>query len=261
LRQPAERFVAGLAAEGLVCTTVQIQVVTEHGSGVERGWLHPRWFDAADIIDRLRWQLQGDGRSETGLTSRVVRVGLVPEDVDPVGAHADALWGGGPDEHVHRALTRVQSILGHGAVVSAVVGGGRSPAERQTLVPWGDRPVPRRTPDEPWVGNIPAPAPSTVYPEPRPAVVLTEDRQPLTVDDRCVLNGAPGHFQVEPSPRERGRLQPVDGWAGPWPVSERWWDAEESRRTTRFQVVGADGTAYLLRVDDDGRWWAEARYD
>lgn len=262
LRATAERFVSTLAAEGLACTTLRIQVVTEDGPGTERGWLHPRWFDGSDIVDRLRWQLQGQGGTDSGLTSRVVRVGLVPEDVDPIGAHADALWGGGPEEQVHRALTRVQSILGHGAVMSAVVGGGRSPADRQTLVPWGDRAVPRRSTAEPWVGAVPTPAPATVYPEPRPAVVLTEERQPLVVDDRGVLNGAPTHFSVTAGGAAgRARLQPVDGWAGPWPVSERWWDAETARRTTRFQVAGADGSAYLLRADPNGTWWAEARYD
>ena len=55
-------------------------------------------------------------------------------------------------------------------------------------------------------------------------------------------------------------LLPVDGWAGPWPVSERWWDEAQSRSLTRFQVVGADGSAWLL-IAEGGHWWIEASYD
>ena len=67
----------------------------------------------------------------------VTRVRLVPERVDPVGAHADGLWGGGPDEQIHRALSRVQSMLGHGAVVSVVLGGGREPGRAADPGPVG----------------------------------------------------------------------------------------------------------------------------
>ena len=46
-------------------------------------------------------------------------------------------------------------------------------------------------------------------------------------------------------------------WAGPWPVEERWWDTDAARRLARFQVVGADGRAWLLVVQN-GHWWTEA---
>ena len=52
----------------------------------------------------------------------------------------------------------------------------------------------------------------------------------------------------------------VDAWAGPWPVRERWWDAARARSVQRFQVVDADGTAWLL-CSRGGPWFAEARYD
>jgi protein ImuB len=260
VRQAADQFVSDLAAASLVCTTIRIQVVAEDGPGLERCWLHPRWFNGTDVVDRVRWQLQGDGRTDAGLSSRVVRVGLIPDEVDPIGAHADALWGSGPDEHIHRALTRVQSMLGHGAVVSAAIGGGRGPADRQTLVPWGDRPTPRLTTDAPWVGRLPDPPPSTIYPEPRPATVLTADRQPVRIDDRGVLTGEPASFSTAGPDRPGTALQPVEAWAGPWPVSERWWDDQAARKLARFQVVGTDGSAWLLMVEGD-HWWTEARYD
>jgi protein ImuB len=321
VRAAADHFVDDLAHEGLVCTSVRIEVVTEVGSGIERRWLHPRWFNAADLVDRVRWQLAsyaggslrvsadqvdvsqdegganighirddtastdhgaarrrldaenrnknlwrrtpvGQGTSDAGLTSPVVRVGFIPDEVDPIGAHADGLWGTGPDEKVHRALSRVQSMLGHGGVVSAVVGGGRGPGDRQTWVPWGDRPAPTWPVDAPWPGTLPAPAPTTVLPTPRPALVVTAEGQLVDVDERGVLTGIPASFcpDIERSDTGSGSAQPIDAWAGPWPVSERWWDETFARRLARFQVVGADGSAWLLIVSS-GQWWTEARYD
>ena len=138
VRAVADELVARLTTLGLVCTTLRVEVGTESGRMHEREWLHPRWFSRGRLVDRVRWQLQGSGTATSELTSPVVRIRLIPEQVDPVGAHVDGLWGGGPDERIHRALSRVQSMLGHGAVASVVIGGGRGFLERQTLVPWGD---------------------------------------------------------------------------------------------------------------------------
>ncbi len=303
VRGIADLFTAELAALGLVCTSVRVEVGTESGRVHEREWLHPRWFTAADLVDRVRWQLQGTSTATSEVTSAVTRVRLIPERVDPVGAHADGLWGGGPDEQIHRTMSRVQSMLGHGAVATVVLGGGRSPAERQTLVPWGDPPVPARPGELPWPGSLPAPAPATVYPEPRPALVLAADGRPVGVTARGVLTADPAIFAPAPDPTNdpaddpdapevadgtggpggtsspvghnalaspsgpvshtgsvAAGLQPVVAWAGPWPVEERWWNPESTRRLARFQLVGADGNAWLLLVED-GRWWTEARYD
>jgi protein ImuB len=43
-------------------------------------------------------------------------------------------------------------------------------------------------------------------------------------------------------------------------VDERWWDAATARRRDRFQLLGADGTAWLVALEG-GHWWAEAVYD
>jgi protein ImuB len=254
IRGAAEELVTGLADHGLVCTTVRVEVSTESGGVLSRRWLHPRWFDAVDVVDRVRWQLEGAGTTGAELTSPVVRVRLVPDEVDPHGAHADGLWGGGPEEHVHRAMSRVQSMLGHEAVVTPVIGGGRGPGDRQTLVPWGDRPRPRWPAAPPWPGSLPPPLPSTVLPEPAPAEVLSADGRPVGVDGRGVLTAEPARFSAA------GDSRPVAAWAGPWPVEERWWDETASRRLARFQVVGVDGSAWLLMVEG-GHWWVEARYD
>ena len=52
----------------------------------------------------------------------------------------------------------------------------------------------------------------------------------------------------------------ITAWAGPWPVTERWWDPQQARRQARFQLVTEDGNAWLAALQD-GRWLIEASYD
>ncbi|WP_133800381.1 DNA polymerase Y family protein [Kribbella caucasensis] len=284
VRAVADELVGRLATLGLVCTTFRIEVGTEAGRIHEREWLHPRWFSAADVVDRVRWQLQGNGTATSELASPVVKLRLIPEQVDPVGAHVDGLWGGGPDERIHRALSRVQSMLGHGAVVSPVIGGGRGYADRQTLIPWGNPPTPARPSDAPWPGSLPAtfgtsagsgmsagsgapnqwptPVPTTVYPVPFPARVLAADGRPVSVSARSVLSGEPAGFRLDPAPQvaDSNKLHSIIAWAGPWPVEERWWDEDTTNRLARFQFVTADGRAWLFVVRSN-HWQLEAAYD
>ncbi|HZX03458.1 DNA polymerase Y family protein, partial [Kribbella sp.] len=298
VRSIADELVVRLTELGLVCTTLRVEVGTESGRVHEREWLHPRWFTAADVVDRVRWQLQGSGTATSELTSPVVRVRLVPGQADPVGAHADGLWGGGPDERIHRALSRVQSMLGHGAVVSVVIGGGRGFAERQTLVPWGDPTVPARPPDQPWPGAItgadpkrwPTLAPTTIFPEPIPATVFAADGTQLAITPRGELTGTPTAFTLHP-PRttsqtteaqdidgkgfgrkgigrrgagvqvaDSNKIHPIVSWAGPWLAVDRWWDASTESSQARFQFQTADTRAWLFTLHDN-TWQAQATYD
>ncbi|MFC6355600.1 Y-family DNA polymerase [Luethyella okanaganae] len=271
-RTSADEFIEALTRSRLVCTTVRVEVRTESGESSERSWRHPHWFTAADVIDRVRWQLQGSGSTERSLGSGVTQVRVSPERVDSTGNHEAGLWGSGPDERVHHGLTRVQSMLGHEAVVTAVVGGGRMLAERQIHVPWGDEP-PREAmvlaESRPWPGSLPALAPATVFQE-RHTVGLLDDRgKPIEVDERGTLSGTPAVLSPTGEQDEHRRLR---AWAGPWPVVERWWDPTSARLLSRFQVVDDDGIAWLLVCERGGgagetpdagirQWWAEARYD
>ena len=56
-----------------------------------------------------------------------------------------------------------------------------------------------------------------------------------------------------------GRPVPVDAWAGPWPVVERWWSEDASRRAY-LQVALRDGRAVLV-ASRQGQWTLEAVYD
>jgi len=255
-RGVADDFVAALLAAKLVCTTVCVTVREESGGVRERNWLHPRWFTAADIVDRLRWQLEGAGGAQHASTSSVVAVRIAPESVDAVAHHETGLWGGGPDERVHHALSRVQSLLGHEAVVTASLGGGRLLAERRRLVPWGEAPPRDAATDRPWPGSLPPPHPASVFSPPLDVVVLDGKGAVPRVDARGSLTGEPARFG------RPGAIAtvPVAAWAGPWPVRERWWDAARASEQHRFQLLADSGDAWLLLCGADG-WRAEARYD
>ncbi|MBL7256555.1 DNA polymerase Y family protein [Paractinoplanes lichenicola] len=109
--------------------------------------------------------------------------------------------------------------------------------------------------EPPWPGKLPKPAPAIVPVRALPAVVLDDQGDPVGVSARLELTGSPAALIIE-----RARPVPITGWAGPWPVDERWWDANESRRRARFQVVLEDGRAFLLGLSG-GHWAIEAIYD
>jgi protein ImuB len=256
VRAPADRFLERLIGLGLVCTAVRIEITTERGELSERTWLHPRSFTAAEVVDRVRWQLQGTGAVDTGLGSPIARVRVLPESVDAAAGHEEGLWGAAPDERIHHGLSRVQSMLGHEAVLTATIGGGRLLADRQVLIPWGDRPQTPRPAERPWPGSLPGLTPATVFPGRRTCAVLSPDGSSVAVDDRGMLSAPPARFAAPGT----GLARPVIAWSGPWGVEERWWDVEQSRSLYRFQVVDEDGEAWLL-VLEDGSWWAEGLYD
>jgi len=115
----------------------------------------------------------------------------------------------------------------------------------------------RRRHDSPpaWPGRLPTPSPATVYPEPLPAQVHDADGRPVQVTGRNAVAAPPACISVD-----GGRWVEITGWAGPWPVDERWWDPPAHRRRARFQVVTSAGSAYALAVEK-GAWWVEAVYD
>jgi protein ImuB len=250
VRAAADDFVVALLAQRLVCTALRVEFFDENGGENERVWLHPRSFTAAEVVDRVRWQLDG-----AKLSSAVARVRISPDSVDAVGAHERGLWGTGPDEGVHSGLSRVQGMVGHQGVMTATASGGRTPAERQTLVPWGDRPLVARDPGKPWPGSLPPPAPATVYELPRQIAVHDARGRVVGVDERGELSAPPAVMVSQ-----TGSRREVTAWAGPWPLDERWWDAAAARTASRFQVVDGEGMAWLLVLDGEG-WWAEGRYD
>jgi protein ImuB len=183
---------------------------------------------------------------------------MVPEEVRPDRGRQLGFWGGLADTDIRaaRALARLQGLLGPDAVVTASLSGGRGFAEQITLVPWGDLPdaAPQGVDIPPWPGRLAQPSPAVVHQPPMPAEVHDPGGQPVKVTGRGLISGPPAAVSLE-----SGRWQRVQGWAGPWPLEERWWDAG-GRRRARLQVLLDDGRAHVVSVES-GRWWLEASYD
>ena len=251
----AEQLHTGLAARGLTCVRVQVLASWADGSQSSRLWRHDGLLTAAGVADRVRWQLDGAPAATGDAPGGIAALRLAPDQVVRAAGHQLALWGETVvSDRVARAAMRVQAMLGHEAVLRPVPGGGRNVSEQVSPVPFGEKREPRLAAAAPWPGRIMGAAPGLVYPAAREAEVTDDDGRLVTVTGRCVLSAPPARLAVEHEPPRR-----VTAWAGPWPLSERWWDPVAARRRARFQLATDDGRAWLAVVRD-GRWLIEAGY-
>ena len=256
----AERLHEGLAARGLTCVRVQILATWTDGRESSRRWRHDGLLSAAGVADRVRWQLNGwcsagDTQQHRDTAGGVTVLRLAPDLLVRAAGQQLALWGEAvPGDRVARAAMRVQAMLGHEAVLRPVLGGGRNVSDQVTPTPFGDEKEPRLAADRPWPGRVMGAAPGLVFPAVRAAEVTDDAGQAVSVSGRCELSAAPAWLAVRGAPPRR-----VTGWAGPWPLAERWWDPAAARRRARFQLVTDDGRAWLAVVQD-GRWLVEAGY-
>jgi protein ImuB len=277
---------AKLAAKGLACVRLQIQVNCDNGQEISRLWRHDGLLSELAVAERVRWQLDGwragrdepartDGRDRAGhdqlghdpasrqddhdegvQASGICLLRLIPDQLVRNFGRQLGLWGDEViSDRVARAAVRVQAMLGQDAVLYPTLTGGRGAADRVQLVPFGDARTITRAADRPWPGQLPAPAPATVFPAPRPALVTDTAGGPVTVTGRGEVSADPALLSVAGGPS-----LPITAWTGPWPVTERWWDPVQACRKARFQLVTVDGSAWLAIVKDSG-WLIEASYD
>jgi protein ImuB len=252
---------AGLAAYGLACTRLGIHAATAHGEERERVWRAAEPLTPSGIADRVRWQIDGWLRGTT-LSAGVTLLRLEPVEVIEGHALQLDLWRGEgraeADERAGRAMVHVQGLLGPEAVVVPVLGGGRSPAERVRLVPWGDERSPAADPDAPWPGVLPAPSPATVPMKPLRAKVVDSDGRPVDLTARDELTGTPAQVAVDGNGPRR-----IVAWAGPWSTAEH--RRTEPVRRTRLQVLleesEQDTQTALLLVLAGEKWTVEGMYD
>ena len=261
-RALAGRLHDGLCACGLACVRVQVTAARADGRENSRLWRHDGLLSAAAVADRVRWQLDawrpappdqvaGDENTPGG----IALLRLVPDQVVRAAGQQLALWGETVvSDRVARAALRVQAMLGHEAVLRPVLGGGRNVTDQVTPIPFGEKEEPRLPAGRPWPGRVMGAAPGLVFPAARAAEVTDHNGRVVTVSGRCAVSAAPARLAVRGEPPRR-----VTGWAGPWPLAERWWDPAAARRRARFQLATDDGRAWLAVVQD-GRWLVEAGY-
>ncbi|UFU05000.1 DNA polymerase Y family protein [Ruania halotolerans] len=259
-RRLAEDLQGRMMRRGVLCGRLRVRVRTEDGAELVRTWRIEGALTAAELTDRVRWQLDGwlSGRSGRAPSAALTHLEITAEEVSPAATVAEGLWGrvGRGERQAGRAALRVQGMLGEDGVLAPVLEGGRAPRDRVRLVAWGDEVSPLRDPNAPWPGQIPRPLPATVPAQPIPARVLDAAGEPVHVDARGTLSGRPARVEVA-IPEVPGRFT-VSRWAGPWPVHERWWTGGRPRHY--LQVVGERGSALLLAGDGE-QWWAEGIYD
>ena len=252
-----------LAAAGVGCTRLAIHAGTATGER-SRVWRCAEPLTEDATADRVRWQLDGwlnDRRAGGGPVGPVTMLRLEPVEVISAAALQLSLWGGHGDQdrmRARRALVRVQGLLGSDAVRSPSLSGGRGPAERIALTPFGDEPVPCSDPGLPWPGRLPEPSPTVLLDD--PVELLDAHGGPVRVNGRGMFTTEPA--RLDGAGPHRGELS---WWSGPWPVDERWWDPDHGRaagRTTRVQVVlGGEPPRALLLCYRKRRWYCEGRYE
>ena len=297
-RSLADDMVARLARDGLDCVCIDIEAESDSGHASRRRWRHELRFNAAAVVDRVRWQLEGWYRSSERPTGPVTLIRLTPRVVAPADGRQLGMWGARSeaDERAAKALARLQGLLGAEAVTVPRLAGGRRPADTGRRVPLHATEAEAGPAQDPSTAAVkkgkgkgrksakttgtaatrarktkagktakPADAPwPGRLPSPQPAVVLDRP-EPITVTD-CegdpVSVSSRGEASAAPwqMTDSKGGRRTVVAWAGPWPLDERWWRPSARRRQARFQLVLNDGSAHLC-VLEAGRWLREATYD
>ena len=206
-----------------------------------------------------------DQGEEAFVTGGLVMIRLTPEQVVPAAGRQLGFWGGdaAARDRADRALARLQGLLGHEAVVTAVPCGGRTPAERVRWIPWGDARDETDARGPEWPGAVPGPAPARVYAPAVPAELLDPDGRAVAVSGRGEATGFPAWLACAVLPGGGGAVR---SWAGPWVHDVRWWDRRGRRRRALWHVVvgageaGDDEVACLVGIEG-GRASVEAVYD
>lgn len=264
-RRLADEMAHRLSAASVACTRLTVEAITERGQRHSRTWRCATPLTPEATADRIRWQLEGwltGGRpgAPARPDSPIDTLRLEPVEVVRAGSLQYSLSGNGlPDdpeigERARRSLVRVQGLLGGDAVQLPVPSGGRGPGERITMIAFGDERIPDRTPDAPWPGGLPRPAPAVLVKT--PVRVLDLSGAPVSVTNRGAFSAEPATIRMEQAGRQRDSWE-LRWWSGPWPTG---FDHHGDGITARAQVLLDDSRALLLSYHGAG-WMVEGVYE
>ena len=250
LRHPARAPTSSspaCAADRLVCTELRVELDATGASAASGSGCIPRSFTPRRVVDRVRWQLQGAGTADSALHSpdRAPCASRPSASIDRQprrgdlgrrarGARAPCALARAGDARARRRGDpgdRRRPLARRAAGARAV---GRPGGARAGAAPG------------PWPGACPTLPGDASSPSRLPVQVLDAGGAVVTIDARGVISATPG------GARRRASRARYEAWAGPWPVIERGWDAARARRAHRFQVVDADGSAWLLVCEERG---------
>jgi protein ImuB len=231
---------------------------------------------------RIRWQLDGwltrvngrgggsdhssdssDSSDGTADAAGIRSVTLIPVECVPAGDVVETLWGG-PDDGIRAAraaAARAQALIGTRAVLRPVHRGGYTVTGGVVTVPYGeeDPEEVQALPTRHWEGAVPAPLPGLLASGGGKVHLLDGTGAEVQVSGRGLLSAAPDRLVRGDRGDRGGRSVAVTGWAGPWPVDERWWDAPSARRYARLQIATDEPGAHLLLCRDSS-WIIEGSY-
>jgi len=237
-RALAARLTEALGPWGGIPHRVMVEAESAGGSVRTRIWRSTDPFSEADVAERMRWQLQAWVEG-SGIPGGISRLLLAPGDRSDRGRQLRLDDDASSEIETHRAMARVEALMGPDAVLGSRPQGGRDPGEQVQWYRWDEQPgPPARDPAAPWPGRIPPPAPSLVVGEERLLDVEWD-------------GGFPSRIRLG------SRWEPVLGWAGPWRRTGRWWEGESP--ADRYQIVTSAG-AFLCEVRE-GRCVMRGVYD
>ncbi|WP_323670852.1 DNA polymerase Y family protein [Candidatus Poriferisodalis multihospitum] len=137
----ADQLDAQLAREGQALVCVEVSAETEHGETCSGRWRHGFRFSPPDLVDRVRWQLDGwrSAKGKNSPTGGVSFIRLRAVETLPDEGRQLGFWGGQSeaDERAERALQRVQTLVGFDGVTVGRLGSGRRFADLEQRLPFG----------------------------------------------------------------------------------------------------------------------------
>lgn len=230
LKQVSEKFVQSCMRQQVSPRSIDIaaQIQTPTGNRTyRRTWSLMEVVTTRDLLDRVRWQLQGwvnqvpaDRGSEldfTDLPTGIRTVKIRARELVWLSDISPHLWDRPSDAQMraHAGAYRLQSLLGDEQVTRIRVNPGYDPRSRVQQHVWGE-PIPETAwkgwkvgpkithlatyrESESWKGGIELPFPTTVLDEPIPVELKTQTDETVQVRPEGSLTSPPSHLLFPPA--------------------------------------------------------------